>query len=93
MAAGHVIAIAYLALAAQGAVWAGYRAIAPAGRSWLWFAAAAGLAWTVVNTHALLRNKAWAERSSRAYWLLPFAFWCCIPIPIWAAWRLFRADR
>lgn len=93
MAICHAILLATLALANAGAVWAGYAALTPAGRLWLWGGAALGLAWTITNTHALLQKKSWAERSSLAYWLLPAAFFCCIPIPILAAWQLYRGRR
>jgi hypothetical protein len=89
----HAVAVGYLAFASAGAVWAGYASLTPAARLWLWLGAALGLAWTIVNTHALLQKKSWAERSSLAYWLLPSAFWCCIPIPIWAAWQLYRSKK
>ncbi len=93
LAVCHAVALGYLVLASAGSVWQGYAALTPAARLWLWLGAALGLAWTIVNTHALWRQKSWAERSSRAYWLLPSAFWCCIPIPIWAAWQLYRSRK
>jgi hypothetical protein len=93
LAACHALALGYLAFASAGTVWAGYAALTPAARLWLWLGAAFGLAWTIVNTHALVQKKSWAERSSLAYWLLPCAFFCCIPIPIWSAWQLYRAQK
>jgi hypothetical protein len=92
MAVCHAAAVGYLAFASAGAVWAGYAALTPGVRLGLWLAAALGLAWTIVNTHALLQKKSWAERSSLAYWVLPCAFFCCIPIPI-AAWQIFRSRK
>lgn len=93
MAACHALLLAFLAFASAGAAWTGYAALTPGARLWLWLGASLGLAWTVVNTHALMQRKSWAERSSLAYWLLPSAFWCCIPIPLWAAWQLYRAQK
>jgi hypothetical protein len=89
----HAVALGYLMLASAGSVWAGYAALTSAARLWLWMGAALGLAWTIVNTHAILQKKSWAERSSLAYWLLPCAFFCCIPIPILSAWQLYRARK
>ena len=93
MASSHVVALVYLAFASAGAVWAGYGVLTPSARLLIWLSAALGLAWTIVNTHALLQKKSWAERSSLAYWLLPCAFFCCIPIPILSAWQLYRARK
>lgn len=86
----HAAALLWLMLAAAGL---GYDLLASAGPwvkalSWLWVAG--GLIWTASNTFGLIRRREWAHRSTLSYWVVPSAFWCCIPIPVWAIWKLTR---
>lgn len=86
----HCAALLWFVLAATGL---GYDLLASASaplRVLAWFWTIGGLGWAAGNTLGLIRRRGWAYRSTLAYWVVPSAFWCCIPIPLWAIWKLTR---
>ena len=90
MFAAHTMAAAWLLLARLDLVFDPLAATTSVARWAVLAWALAGVVWTPLNARGLWRRRAWARRSTMAYWAMPMSWCCCIPLPAWALWTLTR---
>jgi hypothetical protein len=90
MVAAHAVAVLWLVLVVLGAVDDPFAAAHRWVRAAAWAWSVGGVFWAAINVRGLVGRKAWARKSTVLYWVLPTAFCCCIPIPLWAMWTLTR---
>ena len=86
--AAHAAAIVWLL--AGGLLFDPLAAAPSASRAAIWAWLVVGLVWTPLNARGLWQRRAWARRSTLAYWATPLAWCCCIPLPVWSLVTLTR---